>query len=413
MFVSKDAHESIHDPNSDGLMAAPPSRLPHRHASSGLRALLRRRGDWLTGYLFVLPAVLIIGVFGLFPIGYALYMSLFQWRVRKGDFIGLANYERIVGNWGGALAFFGGVLLILVAHWLWRDAFRGRGVAALRVGKALGALGLLAAGVAIALGWNTMVSSVGRSDLRFLQSLVRTVFYAFGSIPVQIFLALVFASMLFQKLRGQELFRMLYFLPYVTPAVAGAAVFRSLFSARESSLANQVLAWFGMAPLRWVQEPTPVLELLTGWDLPGMWAGPSLALVTAILFGIWTFTGYNTVIFLAGLGGIPKNLYEAAEIDGAGRVQQFWNITVPLLAPVTFYLTVLGFIGTFQAFTHLYVLRTRIARDTLDVASITIFQTFISNNWSLAAAQSIFLFVVILLLTFLQNRLFGRRAFGG
>ena len=390
-----------------------------------MRAAKRR--EWLTGYLFILPACVVIGIFGLFPIGYAFYMSLYRWRVRQGGWIGLQNYNETIGNWWGALAFVGGIAMILVAHWLWTQAFEGRGSDGPRIGKALGAVALLAAGVTIALGWQAMAAA---GDDRFLEGLVRTFYYGFISVPVQIVLALVIAYLLFQKIRGQELFRMIYFLPYVTPAVAGAAVFRAIFSERDERLANQVLEFFGIPPQRWLFEADPLLEILVngalarwhGWfggtfdpvNLTGFWAGPSMALVTIIIFGIWTYTGYNAVIFLAGLGNIPANLYEAAEIDGASFRQQFLHITVPLLSPVTFYLTVLGFIGTFQAFTHIYVMRQPFVRDAADTASIVIFDTFYKqNNFSLAAAQSILLFVVILLLTLLQNRIFGRRVFRG
>lgn len=210
---------------------------------------------------------------------------------------------------------------------------------------------------------------------------------------------------------------MIYFLPYVTPAVAGAAVFRAIFSPRPEFPANRVLGLLHIEPQRWLFETKPVLELLFGGllhrlgieTISGFWAGPSLALVTIIVFGIWTFTGYNAVIFLAGLGNIPKQMYEAAAIDGAGRWQQFRFITVPMLSPVTFYLTVLGFIGTFQAFTHIYVMRQVAVRDAVDTASIVIFDTFYKrNNFSLAAAQSVILFAIILLLTLYQNRLFNR-----
>jgi multiple sugar transport system permease protein len=214
---------------------------------------------------------------------------------------------------------------------------------------------------------------------------------------------------------------MLFFLPYVTPVVAGAAVFRSIFNPREERLANTVLSWVAVEPQRWLFETRPVGQLLFGdflgrfgVEVTGFWAGPSLALLSIILFGIWTYTGYNAVIFLAGLGGIPKELYEAAEIDGASGTQRFAHITVPLLAPVTFYLTVLGFIGTFQAFTHLYVMREPAVRDAVDTASLVIFDTFYArNDFGTAAAQSVVLFLIILAMTLLQNRLFGRRALRG
>jgi ABC-type sugar transport system permease subunit len=382
----------------------------------------RLRGEWLTGYLFVAPATLLIGLFGLFPIVYAVWMSLYRWRIRRGDWIGLDNYQRVLGDWGGAAAFFAGLLTILVAHWLWTEAFRGR-AGVVRWTRAGAAATLLAAGVLIALGWERMV---GAGDARFLQGLVRTYYYGFVSVPVQIVLALITASLLFQRLRGRETFRMLYFLPYVTPAVAGAAVFRSLFSPRPERLANRVLDAFGIPPQDWLFEADPVLQLIANgllarwaaWtgqapielQLSGFWAGPSMALLTIILFGIWTYTGYNAVIFLAGLANIPRDLYEAAEIDGASPRQSFLHITVPLLSPVTFYLTVLGFIGTFQAFTHLYVMRAPATRDAVDTASVVIFDTFYKrNDFSLAAAQSIVLFVIILILTLFNQRLLGRR----
>ncbi len=393
------------------LVAAGPAQRPVRRRSSR-----QDRLDWLTAYLFILPATLLIAVFGLFPIGYSVYMSLYNWRIRQGDFVGLRNYEATLGDWWGALAFFGGIVLIIVAHWLWTDAFKGDRARAPQAARIVGALVLLGAGVFMALGWRLMMDAGSKVYLKGLQ---RTVYYGFGSVPIQIALALVLATLLFQRIRGQEFFRMLYFLPYVTPAVAGAAIFRSLFSPREERLANQILDWLGIAPQRWLFETKPVTQLVFGnlfpnADWSGFWAGPSLALITIIIFGIWTFVGYNAVIFLAGLGGISKELYDAAAIDGANRAQQFRFITVPLLSPVTFYLTVLGFIGTFQAFTHIYVMRERATRDAVDTASIVIFDTFYkNNNFSLAAAQSVILFVIILLLTLLQNRMFGRRALGG
>ncbi len=393
------------------MASASTSRKPTRP-----RVTARQRSEWFTGYLFILPATVLIAIFGLFPIIYAIYMSVHNWRIRKGAFIGLTNYERTLGDWWGALAFFGGLLLIIVAHWLWTDAFRGSRQGAPSLFKAAGALVLIGSGVAIALGWNLMMEAGNRA---YLNGLVRTVYYGFGSVPIQIGLALIIASLLFQKIRGQEFFRMLYFLPYVTPAVAGAAIFRSIFNAREERLANQVLILFGLEPQRWVTETRPVTQLIFGGAFPnvdfsGFWAGPSLALVTIIIFGIWTYTGYNAVIFLAGLGGISPELYEAASIDGANKRQQFRFITVPLLSPVTFYLTVLGFIGTFQAFTHIYVLRDPQTRDAVDTASIVIFDTFYKrNDFSTAAAQSVILFAIILILTLMQNRFFGKRAFGG
>jgi len=139
-----------------------------------------------------------------------------------------------------------------------------------------------------------------------------------------------------------------------------------------------------------------------------------LALITIMIYGVWTFVGYNTVIFLAGLGNIPKETYEAAEIDGASRSEMFRHITMPLLSPTTFYLTLISFIGTFKAFNHIYVLREPSAADSVITASLLIFNNFYrSNQFGVATAQAIVLFIVILGLTLAQNKLMGERVHYG
>jgi multiple sugar transport system permease protein len=270
---------------------------------------------------------------------------------------------------------------------------------------------LAAAGVTMALGWGQMWN---KGDQRFLGALPVTLYYALGSIPIQLGVAMVLAYLLFQKIRGKEAFRMIYFLPYVTPIVATAVVFRTMFTSRTTSLANQVLGFLGQPAQKWLFEPKPFLNVMFGLNLEGFWAGPSMAMVAAIIFGIWTFVGYNTVIFLAGLGAISPDLYEAAEIDGADGLGLFRHITFPLLSPVTFYLALIGFIGTFKAFNHLYVMRVPSAQNTMDTAAVVIFDTFYkANNFGYATAEAVLLFLIILALTFAQNKMFGEKVFYG
>jgi multiple sugar transport system permease protein len=224
---------------------------------------------------------------------------------------------------------------------------------------------------------------------------------------------MILAYILFQNIKGKEIFRMIYFLPYITPTVSTAVVFQIIFSSRETSIANMVMGFLGLDPLKWRFEPNPVTELL-GLNLQGFLAGPSLALVTIIIFGVWVYVGYNAVIFLAGLGNIPQEIYEAAEIDGANRYHMFRHITMPLLSPVTFYLSLVAFIGTFKAFNHIYVLRVPSAQDSVITASIRIFDSFYkANMYGVATAQAIVLFIVILGLTFVQNKIMGERVFYG
>ncbi len=376
----------------------------------------RRRLRWidvkehLTGYLFIFPALLVISVFGLFPILYSIYVSTYNWRVRQGKFIGLGNFEKALGDWMGVLIFVVGMALLIAAYFVWQSAFRSASNRRLIVGVLTAGV-LIAAGWATSYGWAQMQAG---GDARFLDSLPRTVFYASGTVPLEIGVALVLAYILFQNIRGQEFFRMLYFLPYITPVVATAVVFRTIFSPRETSLSNQFLNLIGVAPKKWLFEPDSFLNAVFGANLDGLISGPSMALVSIIFFGIWTYVGYNTVIFLAGLGSIPNELYEAAEIDGAGNWQLFRHITLPLLSPVTFYLALIAFIGTFKAFNHIYVMRQPSALGTVDVTSVEIFDTFYkANQYGYAAAQALILFAIILGLTLVQNKVLGEKVFYG
>lgn len=364
----------------------------------------------ITGLLFILPAFLLVGLFGLFPIAYAFWISLHTWRIRQGRFIGLANYEKALGEWSGTALFAGGFLVFIVAYFVWEKLFSGdlrRSWLGRLINLAILAIGCLLIG----LGWGRMNVS---GDANFLDSLPITFYYALGSVPIQLAISLVLAYILYQKIRGKEIFRVIFFLPYVTPVIATAMVFRYIFSPRDSALANQFITWLGFAPLQWLFEPKNLPSLLSGTAVDSFFAGPSLALVSIIMFGIWTYVGYNTVIFLAGLGSISPSIYEAAEIDGANKWQLFRHVTVPLLSPITFYLSLIGFIGTFKAFNHIYVMQVPAALGTVETTSVAIFNTFFkANNYGYASAEAILLFIIILYLTYVQNRIFSEKVFYG
>ena len=368
-----------------------------------------RTREQITGYLFVLPALIVILVFGLFPIGYSIYMSLFNWRVTKGAYVGGKNYLLIFGNWTNLLITLAGIALIVGAFWIWNNAFKSLSKGQ-TIAKVVAAVIMILGGVIFITGWGYMYDS---GNQNFLNSLIVTLYYALGTVPAEVILGMILAFLLYQDIIGKDIFRMIYFLPYVTPSVTSAVVFQIIFSLRETSIENMIIGWFGISPQKWRFEPKPLLNLL-GLDLSGFLAGPSLALISIMIYGIWSFVGYNTVIFLAGLGNIPKETYEAAEIDGATRSQQFRFITMPLLSPTTFYLVLIGFIGTFKAFNHIYVLRTPSAGDSVITTSLLIFDNFYkANQYGIATAQAIVLFVVILGLTLAQNKLIGERVFYG
>jgi multiple sugar transport system permease protein len=401
--------------------------------------LTPRFRDNVAGWLFVFPAALLVFVFGIFPIGYAAYMSLFNWRIRQGAFfcdtaneglivdsvqnallwIGgcLEQYRtNFIGDWWGMIAFCVGFVALYGVYRLWTWPGWPRQDEApyflLRFGVMLA--GLAVAFAIISYGYSLMLDALRPRDRDFLQGLQITFYYAFGSIPLQLAFGLILAYVLHGKIRGKQLYRMLFFLPYVTPTVAAAVVFGFIFSGRDTSLANQAITALGFPLQRWLSEPRPFVNVMFGWNLEGFLAGPSMALVCVILLGIWTYTGYNAIIFMAGLGNIPTDLYEAAKVDGASEWHLFRYITLPLLSPVTFYLSILGFIGTFTAFNTLFVMRTPASQGTLDTAALVIFDTFREQNrWGEAAAQAIVLMLIVLALTQVQRSVFEKQVFYG
>lgn len=304
-----------------------------------------------------------------------------------------------------------GLLLFYLAWKVWNSAVHhesNRGF----VLKLLAALFLLVGGW-ILLAELPMAIQAGDEDL--WQGLVVTVYYAMGTIPFQLSFAIMLAYLLFQKVRAREFFRVVYFLPYVTPAVAGAAVFQLLFSNRSSSPANLLLRVTGGEAARWLQESRGVFVLIgqsMGVEVPGWMGGPSLALVVIIIYSIWTYVGYDTVIYLAGMGNIPLELNEAAEIDGANRWQIFRYVTFPLLSPTTYFLSLIAVIGTFKAFNHIFVMRDPLALGTVDTFSVAIFDEFFNRTrFGYASAMAFVLFAVILALTYVNNKVQGSRVF--
>ncbi len=532
---------------------------------SGRRGRMLRNN--ITAYLFLAPAAILIFTFGIFPVFYAAYVSLYKWRIRQGEYRGLANFVNAMGDVaylffalvilalavmgiiylvrmyrtaqeydipiqfpllslipGGIIAY--GLLEILlrfitffaqeraieagnaqvlgniplgllylvigfalstaVARWQHKEAAHTKfsilpnfTTSAVAVVAALGtavvltrftfgflnesgttavtlirlralvtglipmviaygiwswaasqeslkkmAAGIVAAALFIAAGayiidiWPVVTAE---ADPNFYLSFAVTVFYAAGAVPFQLGLALILAVLLYQDLKGKALFRVIFFIPYIAPTVAGAAIFQVLFSLRPESIANRIMQFFTGNPeltLRWLKEPAAFISVMGQTfgieSAANINFGPSLALIVVILFSIWRYTGYDTVIFLAGLGGIPSELYEAAEIDGANRWDAFRHITFPLLSPTTYFLSVISILGTFKAFNSIWVLRDAAALGTVDTASIYFFETFQRGaRFGYATSMAMVLFAVMLTLTIIQNRLAEKRVFYG
>ena len=190
-----------------------------------------------------------------------------------------------------------------------------------------------------AFGLTQFTASTGeimRVDPYYMKSLSVTLTYVFVSVPLKLVFALAVAMLMNQKLRGVSFYRAVYYIPTLLGgSVAIAVLWRKLFE--KDGLVNGVLGALGFT------------------NLPGWITNPNYALGTLILLTVWQF-GSSMIIFLAGLKQIPQEYYEAASVDGANKVRQFFSITIPLLSPVILFNLVIQIIGAFQAFTQAYII---------------------------------------------------------
>ncbi len=172
-------------------------------------------------------------------------------------------------------------------------------------------------------------------DKLFSKSMYNTVYYLGFSVPLRLLFAFLIALLLNLRVRGMELYRTLFYVPSVVPLVAATLIFAGLLNTRYG-LFNQLFVLVGIQPVRWLSSPD--------------WVKPSL-----IILSLWGF-GTQMIIFLAGLQGIPKDLYEAVAIDGGNGWHRLRHITVPLMTPTIFFNLLIGVIGGFQVFTQVFVM---------------------------------------------------------
>ncbi len=173
------------------------------------------------------------------------------------------------------------------------------------------------------------------SDAKFWKSLYNTLFFTFVGVPVDIAISIFGAHILNQKLKGQPIWRALVYLPSIVPAVAAGFLWRWLLNA-QYGFVNEILRWFHL--------PQP------NWLLDASWGG-----VSVIVLMLWTVGG-TMLIYLAALKNVPQELYEAAELDGAGPLRRFWHITWPMISPVTLFQVIVLLIAFLQVFTQPFVL---------------------------------------------------------
>jgi ABC-type sugar transport system permease subunit len=333
-----------------------------------------RRTSGFAGLLYVLPALIFLLIFEVWPIFFNVWISLWRWDVGPVRFVGLENFRRLIV-----------------------EGF-------------------------VTLNYNDELAAG-----EVARSLIVTIYYVIGRVPVTIFLAFIMAFLLFMWVRkGRTILRTAYFLPYVTNSAAIALVFAYIFDAR-IGIVNAALSGMGFSTFTWLEDPIPFakrllmlagMQNLDAW--PNLAAGPSTAMMVIIIYSIWTSLGYNIVIYLAGLTSIPKEVIEAAQIDGATTSVIVRRIIWPLVMPVTFFLVIANTIGAFQAFDPIYVLtrRTGMGRgeaggplDSTLTITVYIFRNIYerANAVGYAAAVAFLLFFIILGLTIIQFRLFSKR----
>jgi multiple sugar transport system permease protein len=217
------------------------------------------------------------------------------------------------------------------------------------------------------------------SDQKMIVSLTNTVWFTAMYVPGVVIISLLVAVLLNRKIRGKDWFRTIYFLPAVTSAVATALVWQMIYG-KDTGILNFILEHLGIQPVCWLCSGT--------------------AMYSVVIVNIWGAIGEGMIIFLAGLTAIPREYYEAAEIDGSNSFHQFFHITIPLVTPSIFFQTLISTINAFQAYDYIYMLTRRGQGDSS--VPVLVFSIY-RNAWNFfnyggASAQAIELTLIVAIL---------------
>lgn len=252
-------------------------------------------------------------------------------------------------------------------------------------------------------------------DPEFWNSVRVTLYYALGLVPLSLILSFLVASGLYRIARGRGLLRTVYFLPYVTSAVAAGTVWRAMLDPR-FGIINSLLGKAGIpagALPQWLLEPKGVLHIVSNGMIPAD-LGPSLALCCVVTFDVWHTMGFMVVILLAGLTAIPRELEEAAVIDGASWRHISLHVTLPLLSPTLFFLAIVSVIRAFQAFNSFYALTGDGSGPVNTTRNLIVYMyDFVHRPQSLgyATAVATLMALAVIGLTLFQWRFVGRRVY--
>ena len=286
---------------------------------------MSNKQDTISGYSFLTPTLIILGVFVILPIIYAIFLAF-----HKVQILGGLDYRYVEGK-----------------------------------------------------NFNRILT-----DTRVWIALKNTAEYVAIVVPTQTILALILAVILNSKLKGKNWFRIIFFMPTVTSSAVLTLIFMWIYNS--NGLLNNILAFLGLPTYNWIGDP-------------------NVALKSIMIMNIWSTAPFFMVIYLAALQDVPKSLYEAAKLDGANEFDQFINITLPLLKPVTFFIIVMGIIGTFQLFDQSYIFSGGSGgpnNATLTVVLLIYQYAFKSLEMGYAAALAIMLAGLIMVATLVQRIFF-------
>ena len=306
------------------IASAPGAEAPARHVALRPRVRVRssRVREALLAYAYLTPAFLVLIVFTLGPFVYVFYAStLHTPGAPTQSYVGLDNYKYLLDP---------------------------------------------------------------AQDSGFWSALWTTFYSVVGVVPAGLVLSLFCALLLYRRLRGWALFRMLFFMPYITPALSTSIIWLWIFNPQFGML-DYLLKLLHLPAVGWVNDP--------------QWAMPSV-----IIYSLWQSAGFNTVIFLAGLSSIPLDLQESARVEGAGEWSVIRYITLPLLTPTIFFVLVVATIEAFKVFTQIYALTGGGPAGATTTVAFFVYQDgFTYFHLDIASAVAVLLFFLIMIFTLLQS----------
>lgn len=222
------------------------------------------------------------------------------------------------------------------------------------------------------------------SDKYFIQAMGNTVKYTVSIMLFGVPISLILALLMNQKIRGITGYRVIYYLPVITSMIAVSMIWKGLFTGE--GLVNQVISLFGVKPINWLTDP-------------------KFAMTAIVIMSIWKGAGFNMIVFLGGLQTIPTSVYEAASVDGAVGFKKFFKITLPLLSPTIFFVTITTIINSFQVFEQAQILTEGGPKGATTTIVYSIYENaFKAFKPGYASAQAVILFVILLTVTIIQFR---------